>query len=164
MRFRSPPKRTRYPAGPDWIHEIKHDGYRMMRIREQDRVRLISRGGNDWARHFPLIVAAAVKLRQNHFVIDGDAVVLRPDGISDFDALHSGKHGERAQLYAFDMLAGDGDFRPLSLLQRKANLARLLKRRVVEGIVSKRHDRAYGGGRCKHLVKVKNPTHLAYSR
>jgi ATP-dependent DNA ligase len=52
----------------------------------------VSRGGHDWAKHFPRIFESALKLQQQHFVIDGEAVVLRPDGISDFDALHSGKH------------------------------------------------------------------------
>ncbi len=61
------------------------------------------------------------------FVIDGEAVILGVDGRSDFDALHSGKHNEEVQLYAFDMLAGDGDdMRQLPLSMRKANLARLL--------------------------------------
>ena len=59
---------------------MKYDGYRMMLIREQDRVRLISRGGHDRARRFPFIVTAALKLRQEHFVLDGETVVLGPDG------------------------------------------------------------------------------------
>jgi bifunctional non-homologous end joining protein LigD len=68
------------------------------------------------------------------FVIDGEAVILGVDGVPDFDALHSGRHGEEVQLYAFDMLAGDGDdMRALPLSMRKANLARLLARRT-EGI------------------------------
>jgi ATP-dependent DNA ligase len=46
-------KAGKVPAGPDWIHKIKYDGYRMMVVREQNRVRLISRGGHDWARYFP---------------------------------------------------------------------------------------------------------------
>jgi bifunctional non-homologous end joining protein LigD len=192
--FSLPTKADKVPAGSDWIHEIKYDGYRMMLIREQDRVRLISRGGYDWAERFPLIVAAALKLRQKHFVIDGEVVVLKPDGVSDFDALASRKHDKRAQFYAFDMLAGDGeDFRPLALFMRKASLARLLKRPVdgifiaeyeqgdeqsdigdvlfrvacnmnLEGVVSQRIDRAYGVGRCKHWIKIKNPEHPAYSR
>jgi hypothetical protein len=54
-------------AGPDWLHEVKCDGYRMMLIREQGRVRLISRVGHDWARRFPLIVTAALKLRPGAF-------------------------------------------------------------------------------------------------
>jgi bifunctional non-homologous end joining protein LigD len=78
----------------------------MMLIREQDRVRLISRGGHDWAKHFPLVVSAALKLPEERFVIDGEVVALQPDGVSDFDALHSRKHDKRAHLYAFDMLVG----------------------------------------------------------
>jgi bifunctional non-homologous end joining protein LigD len=70
MHFRSPTKADKMPAGPHWLHEVKYDSYRMMLIREQDRVRLISGGGYDWATHFPLIVEAALKLRQNHLVID----------------------------------------------------------------------------------------------
>jgi hypothetical protein len=55
-------------------------------------------------------------------VLDGETVVLGPDGVSDFTALHSGMHNERAQFYAFDMLAGDGeDQRQLALSLRKTN-------------------------------------------
>ncbi|MBO0759167.1 MAG: DNA ligase, partial [Bradyrhizobiaceae bacterium] len=86
--FSLPTKADKVPTGPDWLHEVKYDGYRMMLIREGDRVRLISRGGHDWARHFPLIVEAALKLRQQHFVIDGGAVVLDANGVRDFEALH----------------------------------------------------------------------------
>jgi bifunctional non-homologous end joining protein LigD len=56
--FSLPTKADTVPAGPDWLHEIKFDGYRMMLIRERDRVRLISRGGHDWGKRFPLIVRA----------------------------------------------------------------------------------------------------------
>jgi bifunctional non-homologous end joining protein LigD len=81
----------------------------MMLIREQDRVRLISRGGLDfWAKYFPLIVAAALKLPEKQFLIDGEVVVLDKEGKSDFDALASRKHDKRAMLYAFDLLASDG--------------------------------------------------------
>ena len=92
------------------------------------------------------------------------------------------------QFYAFDMLAGDGDdYRRLPLSMRKANLARLLARRTegiflapfeqgeigpdlfrhaclmgLEGMVSKHAQRAYGVGRCKHWMKVKNPNQPAY--
>src|SRR5215467_8620939 len=85
--FSLPTKADKVPAGPDWLHEVKYDGYRMMLIREQGRVRLISRGGHNWARRFPLIVTAALKLHQEHFVIDGETVVLGVDGVSDFGAL-----------------------------------------------------------------------------
>ena len=103
----------------------------MMVIREEDRVRLITRGGYNWSKRYPWIVEAALKNRYKQFVIDGEAVMLDVDGISDFNALHSGKHNDEVQLCAFDVLALDGeDLRKLPLSMRKANLARLLTRRM----------------------------------
>ena len=72
-------------------------------------MRLITRGGYDWTKRYPWIVEAARKLRQNRFVLDGEAVILGVDGISDFNALHSGKHDEEVQFCAFDILAEGGD-------------------------------------------------------
>ncbi|MCK1305013.1 MULTISPECIES: RNA ligase family protein [unclassified Bradyrhizobium] len=178
------------PAGPDWIHEVKHDGYRMLVIRENERVRLLSRNGTDWTKRYQWIAEAALKNRQKHFVVDGEAVILGVDGISDFNALHSRKHDHEVQLYAFDILAvGGDDLRGQPLHLRKTNLQRLLARRPdgitvapfergeigpdlyraacrmgLEGIVSKHRDRPYRGGRQKHWVKVKNRTHPAMSR
>jgi hypothetical protein len=68
--------------------------------RNGDRVRLITRGGYDWTNRFPWIAEAALKNRQKHFVIDGEAVILGVDGYSDWNALHSGKHNEEVQLCA----------------------------------------------------------------
>ena len=71
-----------------------------------------------------------MKNRHKQFVIDGEAVVLGVDGVADFNALHSRKHDDEVQLYAFDILALDGeDLRGLPLSMRKTNLARLLARR-----------------------------------
>ena len=73
---------------------------------------------------------AALKNRQKHFVIDGEAVVLGVDGISDFNALHARKHDHEVQLYAFDILAmGGDDLRSLPLHMCKTNLEQLLARR-----------------------------------
>ena len=89
------PKRgAKVPAGPDWLHEIKHDGYRLIVQREGKRVRLLTRRGYDWSDRYPLITEAALRLRKTSFVIDGEAVVLGPDGISDFEGLHSGRCNE----------------------------------------------------------------------
>ncbi|MCP3459733.1 DNA ligase [Bradyrhizobium sp. CCGUVB23] len=118
------------PSGPDWLHEMKADGYRVPIIREDKRVRLLSRNGSDWKKRYPWIAEAALKNRQKHFVIDGKAVILGVDGISDFNALHSRKYDHEVQLYAFDVLAMDGDdLRALPLHLRKTNLERLLVRR-----------------------------------
>jgi bifunctional non-homologous end joining protein LigD len=128
--FRLPTRSTSVPSGPDWLHEVKYDGYRIWLERDRMRVRLITRGGYNWTNRFPWIVEAALKNRQRHFIIDGEAVILGIDGIADFDALRSGRHNDEMQLYAFDILALDGDdLRGLPLSMRKTNLERLLARR-----------------------------------
>ena len=69
-----PTRGTKVPAGPDWIHEIKHDGYRLIVQREGKRVRLLTRRGYDWSDRYPLIVQSALRLRKTSFVIDGEAL------------------------------------------------------------------------------------------
>jgi ATP-dependent DNA ligase len=64
FEFCLPTKSTGVPAGPDWLHEVKYDGYRLRLERDGDRVRLITRGGYDWAKRYPWIVDAALKSRQ----------------------------------------------------------------------------------------------------
>jgi len=181
---------TKVPSSPEWLHEIKYDGYRLRVERNGDRVRLITRGGYDWTKRFPWIVESALKNRQKQFVIDGEAVILGVDGYSDFNALHSCRHNEEVPLCAFDVLAMDGDdLRKLPLSMRKANLARLLARRPdgifvsdfeqgeigpdlfrkacefgFEGLVSKHRDRPYQSGRSKHWIKVKNRRHPPMDR
>jgi bifunctional non-homologous end joining protein LigD len=131
FEFCIPTTGIKVPSGPDWLHEIKYDGYRLRVERNGDRVRLITRGGYDWANRYPWIVEAALKNRQKQFVIDGEAVILGVDGYSDWNALHSGKHNQEVQLCAFDVLAMDGDdLRDLPLSMRKSNLARLLGRQA----------------------------------
>jgi ATP-dependent DNA ligase len=77
------------PSGPDWIHEVKYDGYRLRVQRNGDHVWLLSKGGHDSTSRYPWIVETARKIRQKQFILDGEAVVLGVDGISDFNALHS---------------------------------------------------------------------------
>jgi ATP-dependent DNA ligase len=98
-----PTRGTKVPAAPEWLHEIKHDGYRLIVQREGSRVRLFTRNGNDWTPRYPLIVGAALSNRQTSFVIDGEAILLGVDGISDFNGLHSRRHDDEVQLYAFDI-------------------------------------------------------------
>src|SRR4051812_35169171 len=161
-----PTRGTKVPTGPDWIHEVKYDGYRMLVARKDKRVRLFSRNGHDWTDRYPWIVEAALKNRQKHFVIDGEAVLLGVDGVSDFNGLQSRHHEDEVQLYAFDILALDGDaLRKLPLSMRKTNLTRLLARRpALEGLVSKRRDRPYRAGRSPDWVKMKNRKHPAMLR
>jgi bifunctional non-homologous end joining protein LigD len=90
-----------------------------------------TRNGHDWSDRFPLITEAALRNRHSSFVIDGEAVLLGVDGRSDFNGLHSRRHDDKVQFYAFDIPAEGGeDLRKLPLSMRKTNLARLLTRRV----------------------------------
>lgn len=177
------------PSGPDWIHEVKYDGYRGRVVRAGKDVKILSRSGLDWTWRFPWIAETALKLRQDQFVIDGEICVLDVQGISDFNALHSNKHNDEAQLYAFDLIAfGGEDLREQTLLDRKDKLDKLLRGRAqgifvapfergeigpelftaacrmrLEGIVSKHRQRRYRVRTCD-WVKVKNRQHPAYSR
>ena len=80
FEFCLPTKSTSVPNGPDWLHEIKYDGYRLRIERDGDRVRLITRGGYDSTKRYPWIAESALKNRIKQFVIDGEAVVLGVDG------------------------------------------------------------------------------------
>ena len=145
-----PTRATRPPSGPDWAHEIKHDGYRLQVRRDGDAVRLFTRHGYDWSGRYPAIVTTAVKLRATSFTLDGEAVVCGPDGVAVFDALH--RHGtvSEAMLYAFDLLELDGDdLRGLPLGDRKKRLATLLARRRL-GIVLSEHTADDGATIFRH--------------
>src|SRR6516162_7716706 len=91
------------PVGPQWIHEIKHDGYRLIVCRRGDRVRLFTRRGYDWSDRYPRIRVAAEALPTDA-TIDGEAVVCNSAGVANFELMHSRDHDRRAVLYAFDLL------------------------------------------------------------
>ena len=82
-----PSKAPKPPTGPDWIHEIKHDGFRLLVRKSGTKVRCFTKNGHDWADRYPAIVEGARELKAQSFLIDGEAVICRPDGISDFNAL-----------------------------------------------------------------------------
>jgi bifunctional non-homologous end joining protein LigD len=115
----------RPPSGPYWLHEIKHDGFRIIARKDSRRIRLYDRGGNDLAQRFPLIVAAMAW--QPSCTIDGEAVVCDDSDVPSFDLPRGRQRDDRAFLYAFDLieLARD-DRRRDPLEQRKADLSRLL--------------------------------------
>jgi bifunctional non-homologous end joining protein LigD len=67
----------RLPSGPDWVHEIKHDGYRLMARRDPVGIRLLTRNGHDWSPRYPLIVEAVNRLKVRSCLIDGEAGRVR---------------------------------------------------------------------------------------
>jgi bifunctional non-homologous end joining protein LigD len=135
------------------------------------------------------IAAAAEMIKAKSFTIDGEAVVLGPDGLSRFEELSRREAARTAILYAFDLIEHDGeDLRPRPFLERKAALARLLRDTEVgillnehiaedgatvfahacqlgaEGIVSKKVDGTYRSGPCRVWIKVRNPASIAVQR
>src|SRR6516162_4265530 len=178
------------PYGPGWLHEIKHDGFRILaRRRDSAGVRLITRAGNDFSSRFPFIAMAVSKLPVRSCLIDGEAIVCDETGLAVFDLIRRDDTGERAVLCAFDLLEADGnDLRRKPIETRKALLAKLLKgsdlslvlnehyeedgmivfheacRLGCEGVVSKRLGSIYRRGRSPLWLKVKNPKAPAVKR
>jgi bifunctional non-homologous end joining protein LigD len=176
-----PSTAERPPIGPNWIHEIKHDGYRLMARRNAAGVWLLTRNGHDWATRFPLIVQAVGALRLRSCLIDGEAVCCDKEGVPVFYKFRR-RRDRHGFLYAFDLIELDGkDLRREPIEQRKAVLARLLRgaklglqlnehlaepgdvvfrhacRLGLEGIVSKRLGSRYVSGRSRDWLKFKNP-------
>src|ERR1700749_4305302 len=115
-----PTRAPKPPAGPEWVHEIKHDGYRLQVRRAGNQVRLFTRRGYDGSGRYPAIAVTATLLRARSFTLDGEAVVCGPDGVAIFDALHRRGTVTEAMLPAFDPLELNGeDLRGLPLLDCK---------------------------------------------
>jgi bifunctional non-homologous end joining protein LigD len=177
------------PSGPDWVHEIKHDGYRLMARRDPVGVRLLTRNGLDWAPRYPAIVEAVNHLRVRSCLMDGEAVACDGNGIAVFERLRYQRSGRHVFLYAFDLLELDGqDLRREPFETRKATLASLLRGSLpglrlnehlahpgdavfrhackmgLEGIVSKRLGSRYRSGRSPDWLKFKNPEAPAVKR
>ena len=177
------------PAGPGWIHEIKHDGFRIIARRVAGSARLITRNGHDFSGRFPLILAAVAALPVQSCAVDGEAVACDERGLSLFEMIRWRQHDNAVTLCAFDLLELEGeDLRREPMEVRKATLKGLLRRArsgiafnrhfevdgtIVyeqacalgcEGIVSKRLGSPYRPGRSDCWVKVKNPTAPAVAR
>src|SRR5207342_3114039 len=96
------------PSGANWIHEIKHDGYRLMARRDPVGTCLLTRNGNDWSARFPLVVEAVNHLNVRSCLIDGEVVCCDERGLAIFATLRQRRNEARAFLFAFDLLELDG--------------------------------------------------------
>jgi len=184
-----PSAAERPPSGPDWVHEIKHDGFRLMARRDSVGIRLLTRNGHDWADRYPAIVEAVKALRARSCLLDGEAVVCDESGLAVFERLRYRRADHSVLLFAFDLLELDGqDLRREPLETRKATLASLLRGSLpdvrlnehlaqpgdlvfrhackmgLEGIVSKRLGSRYRSGRSPDWLKMKNPEAPAVRR
>jgi ATP-dependent DNA ligase len=163
------------PDGPEWLHEIKFDGYRMHARLDRGAVRLLTRTGLDWTHKYPAIAAAVSSLDAKQAYLDGELCGVRPDGVTSFSMIQAASDAGNAAglvFYLFDLLYLDGaDVGARPLIERKTRLAALLSHASsplhysdhqrgqgrafhekacamsLEGIVSKRADAAYAAGR-----------------
>jgi bifunctional non-homologous end joining protein LigD len=172
------------PEGDGWVHEIKLDGYRILARKDGDAVTLLSRTARDWTEQFPPVRAAIAALAAKSAIVDTEVAVVLPDGKTSFQALQNAIGGPvtggQLACFAFDLLFLDGeDLRQLPLTERKARLRALVGTRKgvvrycdhvegrgsevfaaacaqgLEGIISKRRDAPYRGGRGPAWVKTK---------
>jgi bifunctional non-homologous end joining protein LigD len=117
------------PDGPDWLHEIKLDGYRMHARLEAGRVQILTRRGNDWTDKYPAIVKAIAILPAQNAYLDGELCGMLPDGRTAFNLIQNASDtgGDSLIFFLFDLLFLDGDdLTALPLLDRKARLEKLL--------------------------------------
>jgi len=178
------------PSGTEWIHEIKHDGIRLIARKTDLGVRLCGGPGNDLTQRFPVIAEAVARLRARSCIVDGEAVVCGEDGIAVFEMIRHKWHDHSAFLWAFDLIELEGeDMRREPMEKRKAALAQLLARAHralrlnehlqhangahlfeqacrmgLEGIVSKRKGSPYRSGRTLDWLKARNPNSPAAQR
>ncbi|MEF3367503.1 DNA ligase D, partial [Methylocystis sp. 9N] len=172
------------PASDGWAFELKYDGYRLLIAVGAEGARIYTRSGLDWTARFPALARAAAALPCANALIDGEAVVLDARGLSDFAALVAAlEAGDTAPIdfLAFDLLVLDeADLREQPLRARKALLKKLLARADgairyadfiegdgaavfaeatragAEGVIAKRADAPYRGGRSSDWLKVKS--------
>jgi bifunctional non-homologous end joining protein LigD len=173
------------PAGDEWLHEMKFDGYRILARIQNGKARLMSRNGKDWTGQFPTVAAAVEALPVRTALLDGEVAVVLPSGITSFQALQNAltAKGKGALAYfLFDLVHLETtSLARAPLEERKARLKDLLAALPagsplrysdhvagsgrefyaqactmgVEGIVSKRRDAPYQAGRTKTWLKTK---------
>ena len=175
----------RPPSGEGWLHEIKHDGYRIQARLDGGKLKLLTRKGLDWTKRFPTVAEAVKGLRCKAALLDGEIVVQDANGHASFSGLQSdlkAGRSERMVYYVFDLLYLDGnDLRGVALAERKRLLSDLVAaapqafalrfnghieqagddilpqacRLGLEGIVSKQASLPYVSGRGEHWLKSK---------
>jgi bifunctional non-homologous end joining protein LigD len=173
---------TRPPAGAGWLFEPKLDGYRVLCRIEDGNVTVLTRRGNDWTSRFAAIAEAAGTLPCRTALIDGEAVVFGPHGVTSFQRLQNALKASDSQivLVAFDLLHLDGwDLKRAPLVERKALLQRLLDgapaalrygthvtdqgskffaaacKLGLEGVIAKRAGDSYREERTRSWLKIK---------
>lgn len=184
-KFRKPQLATlvdQVPAGNNWLHEIKYDGYRCLLAVTEDKARIYTRSGKDWTDKFQGIAGAAVSRISGSALIDGEIVALDRKGNPDFSNLQKALKEAKGKLtlFAFDLMERNGeDLTALTNIERKERLNAVLGegddsirfadhligageklldtmcKAGQEGIISKRADASYRGRRTRTWLKIK---------
>ena len=179
----------RPPAGPGWIHEIKHDGFRILAKQNLDGVHLFTRKGYDLGVRFTLVATAVAALPARSCLIAVKRFACDQNGLGVFEMIRWRRHDGDVVLRAFDLVELNGqDLRKAPIEERKRTLAKLLRRSPAgitfnehyegdgttlfqhacrfgcEGIVSKRLGSPYRSGRVDDWLKIKNPVAPAAKR
>ena len=180
-----PSRAPKPPSGPDWVHEVKHDGYRLIVRRDGETTRLFTRRGYYWTDRYPAIAAAAAELRARSFTLDGEAVVCVQDRVAGFVAAgqcveYGDAIGPPSTFWSSTAPTCD---RCRSAARRRwwrasrsgivlnehtdedgATVFRYACKLGFEGIVSKRLAASYRSGPSRDWIKVKNPDSPAMAR
>jgi bifunctional non-homologous end joining protein LigD len=174
-----------------WVYEEKYDGWRMLAVKDEGRVRLISRNARDHTRRFPAIVAALAALKPKTLTLDGEVAVFDAELVSRFEWHRHINHGDLATpplFMVFDLLQlGEKDYRPEPLKVRRKAMEKLVKSQTLilparrlstngfaawaevlhrgyEGMVAKDPNAPYVGGRTLKWIKVKQPKYREEER
>jgi bifunctional non-homologous end joining protein LigD len=116
------------PTGERWVHEIEHDGFRIIARRVGKDVRLFTKQGSDYSKRYPLVIEALARLPVSSLVLDGEAIWIGANGLPDFDTLWNRTDDARVFLFAFDLLeARWRDLRSRPLAERKKVLFKVIK-------------------------------------
>jgi ATP-dependent DNA ligase len=144
------------PSGPEWLHEIKLDGFRMSARIERGNVQLLTRTGLDWSDKYPSVVEALAKVRAKTAYLDGELCGIGDDGLPSFSQTQAATDGSRGVLlvyFAFDLLHLDGrDIASLSLIDRKALLEPLVT--AIPGLQFNGHETGDGELIRKHAGQL----------
>ena len=144
------------PSGPQWLHEIKLDGFRMAARIDRGKAQLLTRTGLDWTNKYPSVITALKQLRAKTAYLDGELCGVGDDGLPSFSQTQAGSDGERGVrlvYYAFDLLHLDGrDSAALPLVERK----RLLEPPIagIPGLQFNAHETGDGEVVRKHACKL----------
>ena len=144
------------PSGPQWLHEIKLDGFRMAARIERGRAQLLTRTGLDWTAKYPSVIAILANVRAKSAYLDGELCGIDDAGLPSFSqtqAASDGERGVRLVYYSFDLLHLDGrDAASLPLIERKALLEPLIAN--VAGLQFNDHETGDGEHIRKHAGQL----------